>query len=384
MATRCSHGDVPVASLSRLSRFGLAPFPLGFFSAGLVASYMSEFISHAARAEIEIQALEVQVDNLYGMEGSLLRGTMTGSALPVEATFRVKTTGADAQNVQLAHLAVASSPADTLLRNAVDSVFTLNHNGTELPVTRVAASSRKQQLDPTAVFQAAQPGQTADFADNILQRLEGVDTLGGERLGTVRSAAVGLSDEQKRQVHVRGVGTLRTDGMKELQVACFQPIGSVFRFLSDDSAAVGGVERAPSGLVYLSAGLSFCFMTQLGRYAHVAKHAMHSYQIVQDTSFSPPAALNEKGETPTCAAVDTDVFIGNAEDPEKNANSAQYGRANLLSARCLSQRHQDPYSSGIGISQITRAGRRQIEPTARSGQPRRVLRAAVPAASERR
>ena len=25
-------------------------------------------------------------------------------------------------------------------------------------------------------------------------------------------------------------------------------------------------------------------MTQLGRYAHVAKHDMHSYQIVQDTS----------------------------------------------------------------------------------------------------
>lgn len=105
---------------------------------------------------------------------------------------------------------MASFPADTLLRNAVDSVFSLNHNGEQLPVTRVAASSRPQ-------------------------------------------------------VQVRGVGILRKDGMKEFQVACFQPIGSVFRFLSDDSATVGGQERAPSGLVYLSAGISFCFMTQLGR-----------------------------------------------------------------------------------------------------------------------
>ncbi|MCZ6501740.1 MAG: hypothetical protein O6945_04405, partial [Gammaproteobacteria bacterium] len=256
----------------------LAPFPLGFFTAGLVASYMSEFMTHARRAEVEVHDLEVMVDNLYGMEGSLMRGTMVGSALPVEVTFRAKTSTDAREVLQLAHLAVASSPADAMLRNAVDSMFTLNHNGQTLPVTQVAASSAPQHQDPTSLFGLAVPGAASDCASDILQRLDGVDTLGGEKLGTERSAAVGLSDSQKRQVHVRGVGTLRDDGMKELQVACFEPIGSVFRFLSDDSATVGGQERAPSGLVYLSAGISFCFMTQLGRYAHVAKHKMHSYQ----------------------------------------------------------------------------------------------------------
>lgn len=315
----------------------LAPFPLAFFTAGLVASYMSEFLTHAKQADVEIHELEVQVDNLYGMEGSLIRGTMVGSALPVEATFRARTTAADSQVLQLAHLAVASSPADTLLRNAVDSIFTLNHNGKQLPVTRVAASSRPQEEDPAALFQAAAPNGNPDFAEDVLLRLDDVDTLGGEKLGTERSSAVGLSDEQKRQVHVRGVGSLREDGMKELEVACFQPIGSVFRFLSDDSALVGGQERAPSGLAYLSAGISFCFMTQLGRYAHVAKHDMHSYQIVQHSSFSPPAALNEKGEAPTCAAVDTDVFIGNAEDEEKTQTLLNMGEQTCyLHAACRS------------------------------------------------
>jgi len=312
----------------------LAPFPLGFFTAGLVASYMSEFLTHARKAEVEVYELEVQVDNLYGMEGSLMRGTMVGSAQPVEVIFRARTSIDNAQVLQLAHLAVASSPADTLLRNAVDSVFTLNHNGSQLPVTRVAASARPQERDPAALFQAAQPGNQAD---DILLRLDDVESLGGEKLGTERSSAVGLSDEQKRQVHVRGVGTLRPDGMKELQVACFQPVGSVFRFLSDDSALVGGQERAPSGLAYLSAGISFCFMTQLGRYAHVAKHDMHSYQIVQDTSFSVPAALNEKGENPTCAAVDTDVFIGNSEDEDKTQTLLNMGEQTCyLHAACRS------------------------------------------------
>ena len=164
-----------------------------------------------------------------------------------------------------------------------------------------------------------------------------MDTLGGEKLGTERSSAVGFSDEQKRQVHVRGVGILREDGMKSMRVACFQPIGSVFRFLSDDSAAVGGQERAPSGLAYLSAGISFCFMTQLGRYAHVAKHDMQSYQIVQDTSFSPPAVLNENSEAPTCTAVDTDVFIGNNEDDEKTQTLLNMGEQTCyLHAACRS------------------------------------------------
>ena len=313
----------------------LAPFPLGFFTAGLVASYMSEFMTHARRAGVEVHELEVMVDNLYGMEGSLMRGTMVGSAQPVEVTFTANTSTDVREVLQLAHLAVASSPADALLSNAVDSMFTLNHNGRALPVTRVAASSAPQHVDPTALFANANPGPAPDIAPDILKRLDKVDTLGGEKLGSERSSAVGLSDNQKRQVHVRGVGTLREDGMKELQVACFQPIGSVFHFLSDDSAAVGGQERAPCGLVYLSAGISFCFMTQLGRYAHVAKHNMHSYQIVQDTSFSVPAQVNDREEMPTSAPVDTHVYIGNEEDEEKTQTLLNMGEQTCyLHAAC--------------------------------------------------
>ena len=58
-------------------------------------------------------------------------------------------------------------------------------------------------------------------------------------------------------------------------------------------------------------------MTQLGRYARVAKHKMHSYQIVQDTSFSVPAAINDKEEIPTAEPVDTHVFVDNEEDADK-------------------------------------------------------------------
>ncbi len=230
-----------------LSGTDLAPFPLGFFTAGLVASYMSEFLSHARREDVEVNELEVMVDNLYGMEGSLMRGTMVGSALPVEVTFTASTSANHSMVQKLAYLAVSSSPADAYLRNAVDSLFSLNHNGEKIPVTLVAATSTPQPAAPGTLFGQAGPAEKSGYDSNILERLDDEDSLGGEKLGTERSSAVGLADQQKRQVHVRGVGTLRADGMKALKVACFQPVGSVFHFLSDDSSAVGGQERAPSG-----------------------------------------------------------------------------------------------------------------------------------------
>ena len=51
----------------------------------------------------------------------------------------------------------------------------------------------------------------------------------------------------------------------------------------------------------------------------------------------PPAALNEKEDTPTSAAVDTDVFIGNAEDPEKTRTLLNMGEQTCyLHAACRS------------------------------------------------
>ena len=131
----------------------LAPFPLGFFSAGLAASYQSEFLSHARQANIEVRQLEVMVDNFYTMEGSLLRGTMTGSALPVEVTFAADTNASREEHQRLAHLAVASSPADAFLRNAVDSLFSLSHNGEQ-------NSSRHRERDgDTALSDESIQGQ---------------------------------------------------------------------------------------------------------------------------------------------------------------------------------------------------------------------------------
>jgi organic hydroperoxide reductase OsmC/OhrA len=312
----------------------LASFPLGFFTAGLVSSYMSEYLSHVKKEGIKLHSLEVMVDNIYTMEGSLIRGTMSSDALPVEVTFRANAEADDETLQSLAYKAVASSPADVYLRAAKDSVFSLNMNDKQIPVTGVAISPSEQTADPSVVFKQACPDNNDSFKDERMEKLANVDSLGGEILGTERATGkVGLSDVQKRKVHVRGVGTLRSDGLKDIHVACFQPIGSVFRFLSDDSELVGGQGRAPSGLAYFSAGLSFCFMTQLGRYAAVTRQKMNSYQVVQDMTFSLPS-VDDESES---AAVDTHVFIGTEEDDAATQKLLDMGEQTCyLHAACRS------------------------------------------------
>jgi uncharacterized OsmC-like protein len=77
--------------------------------------------------------------------------------------------------------------------------------------------------------------------------------------------------------------------------------------LSDDSHARGGQGRAPDPLTYLSCGVAFCFMTQIGRYAQIVKQKLNDYRIVQETGFGfgpedPPTAR----PVATLVCVDTD------------------------------------------------------------------------------
>src|SRR5690606_11214884 len=125
---------------------------------------------------------------------------------------------------------------------------------------RVASLNEPTPAIPEG-FDELQP-QTTVFPDNIIAKNASADTVFGVEGG----AGSSLQSDQKRTLHIRGICTLQKDGVKHIQVQLFKPIGSMFEFLSDDSPALGGSGRAPSGLDYLSAGLAFCYMTQIGRY----------------------------------------------------------------------------------------------------------------------
>ena len=91
----------------------------------------------------------------------------------------------------------------------------------------------------------------------------------------------------------------------------FQPIGSEFRYLSDESPEMGGRGLAPDAATYMSAGIGFCFMTQFGRYAKIVKKDLSAYRIVQDTHFSVGGQADSNG---AADPVETHVYLETTED----------------------------------------------------------------------
>jgi len=293
----------------------LAPFPLAFFTAGLVASYMSEIIALLGKQGIVYRDIKLIQENRYSMEGSALKGTMTGSALPVDLKVRLETDADKAAIADIIKTAVRSSPAGALLRSELESEFNLTLNGEQIETGRVAQMNAPAEPAPEG-FDTAVPTNAEVLPSDIITKLESAETVQGVAGG----AGTSLAADQKRTLHVTGLCTLRRDGVKMIRTQLSSPIGSVFRFLSDDSRHLEGLERAPSGLVLLSAGIAFCYLTQLGRYAHIVKKPLAGYSLIQDTHFSLPEVSGRTGAAPVAAPLKTQVYI---DGPDVDADYAR-------------------------------------------------------------
>ena len=80
-------------------------------------------------------------------------------------------------------------------------------------------------------------------------------------------------------------------------------------FLSDEGEGWGGCGRAPDAASLISAGIGFCFMTQLGRYAQTAKLPLNRDIIIQDTHFSLGGASGSTGQPGVAHPIETHVYM---------------------------------------------------------------------------
>jgi len=311
----------------------LAPFPLAFFTAGMVSSYVSEIAALARQRGIDPGSVRATIDNQYGMEGSAFHGTMTGSAMPVELGLEHEGDLAPEAALGLASQAIGGSPARALAAEKLANVFSLFNGARPIDLTGVAAHPRPLALGDEALFERAQPAAPDSFAPDIIRKLEAAKAVFGAEGG----AGSSLKAEQKRTLHVRGVCTLRSDGLKRIKVQLFKPIGSTFELLSDEPPALGGRDRAPDGLSYLSAGIAFCYLTQIGRYAAIRKLRLDEYRLIQDTGFSLPGASGRTGKAGAAAPVETHVTLRTGEDDEIANDIVRMGEQTcFLHAACRS------------------------------------------------
>lgn len=288
----------------------LAPFPLAYFSAGMQFSLLSELNRHARMADVVLKSVDLVQDNFYTMNGSALQGTMIGGAKPVALELRIESDNPPEDIAALVRSAEAASPAHALMREVLHNTFSLTYNDRAIPVEGLTPSPSTFADDLERVFAAVSPDSDADNREEIITKLSAAETVFGVEGG----AASSLQAEQKRTLHVHGEATMAVNQLPESTIRLFRPIGSTFRFLCDETAAAGGTEAAPPPLAYLAAGVGFCYMTQLGRYAHITQQKLHTYQIIQDCTF---------GDSPY--SFDTHVYLEAGEPTAVAQKSVRMG-----------------------------------------------------------
>ena len=281
-----------------------APCPLSFFTTGMVSSYMTQFVAGAARRGIAIGRVRLVLDSYYTMTGSALKGTMTAGAKPPVLTVELESGAGNGVLTALARDAAAAAPVNGLLRGSLRSRFSLTHNGRAVPRAHVAAIERATEPDPGAYFVGAEP--RAGTWASLVRRAGKTPRLAH----TVTLANDSLAEQQSRLLHVRGICTPRADGVLEVEQHLYNPHGSIFHFVCDDAA---DGRRAPDASSYVAAGIAFCFMTQFGRYAAIAKRKLEHCRVTQDIHWSPGAGAAADGEG-AAEPVETHVFVDSAED----------------------------------------------------------------------
>lgn len=294
-----------------LAGFDVGPCPLSFLTTGMVSSYMNEITALARQRDVPFGNIRLTLDNYYTMEGSALRGTMTGGAKAPELNVEIDA-DTDVDFLRgLVAAALDASPINGLMRGVHTSLFTLSLNGEPVPLGQVAALGGEPHPDPGDRFPEVSVG-TAPVAGELIHKLKEADAVEGVPGG----AGTSLAEDQSRMLHVRGVCTLRDDGVKEIVQNLYKPIGSEFRYLSDEDPRFGGRGLAPDAATYMSAGIGFCFMTQFGRYAKIVKKNLDAYRIVQDTHFSLGGASGGTGRAGIADPVETHVYLDSREDTD--------------------------------------------------------------------
>jgi uncharacterized OsmC-like protein len=295
----------------------IAPAPLAFMTTGMVSSFATELLALAEDRGIEINDVTLVQDNYYTMNGSALRGTMTGGALPVELSVDLDADASADTLCDLVETATRTSPVNGLVTDVRESTFELSLNGSAVPVEGDGTATATSVDDPKAVFDDL-AYEAAEQDRPIIHRTgRTTDPLPDAEEKYTSGSGSSLREDQDRVLHIRGVCTIGDEGAKTVEVELYSPIGTVFELRSDEPASHGGRGRAPPVMTYVAAGLGFCFMTQIGRYADIVDRDLDAYRIVQDTHFSLGA--RERREEPGAAEpVETAVFL-DADESESSA-----------------------------------------------------------------
>jgi uncharacterized OsmC-like protein len=277
----------------------LAPFPLGFFNAGLQADLYGRIRTLAAKRGIALDAVAIRVVNHYWLTGSFIHGTGEGHAEAPDIEVQVQSPASADAIEALVAAAMDASPAIAYLRAPLPgNTFALYINGRRRQVEGVANSASPDAGDPYRVHARAPRPLDGNACLDIVVKTGRVEQ------GEPQLLAPTVTNKLVRNIFGDGKPA-GGEGLFEVDTFLGWPGASHFTLVSDE----GGVDAAPRGLSLLSAGIAFCYMTQLSRYIENMKMKIHGVRLVQ---FNPYVA----GPKAAVEPVDTHLFL-NGEAAEE-------------------------------------------------------------------
>ncbi|HTE13649.1 MAG TPA: OsmC family protein, partial [Burkholderiales bacterium] len=260
----------------------LAPFPLGFFNAGLQADLANRVLALARVQGVVLDGVKINCRTGYSMTGAFFRGDGVGYAEPAKITVALRSAATAATISSLVAAAVRASPALAAMSSAVANIFAIYVNGKRRPVTTLPGAGCEDAADPLKTYASVpkpptNPNASPDLILKTGQKREGAPTL----------TAPAATPDQRIVREVAGICRVSSHGETDTDVALQLPGMSHFAIKSDESAA----DRAPSGLALLSAGIAFCYMTQLSRYIDYMKYKIRDIRLVQFNPYTFDGAL---------------------------------------------------------------------------------------------
>jgi hypothetical protein len=253
----------------------------------------------APRHGIALDDVAIRLVNHYWLTGSFVQGTGEGHAAAPDVDVHIRSNASSAAVRALVAAAIDASPAFALVRAPLaGNTFALYINGRRRSVEGVANSPAADASDPYRVYASAPRPLHADARRDLIEK------TGEEVQGTPEPISPEVTNKLLRNIIGEGKA-LGADGLYEVDSWLGMAGCSHFRLVSDE----GRAEAAPSGLALLSAGIAFCYMTQLLRYIDSMKMAIRGVRLVQ---FNPYVAGPQAAVEP----IDTHLFL-NGEAPEE-------------------------------------------------------------------
>ena len=207
----------------------LAPFPLGYYNAGLQADLAGSIVRLARQRGVTIGKLSMGLVTAYSLTGSFVQGTGQGVAEHVTIDLDI---AADATGTAISALvreAVAASPALAMVTTQIDNTFALYVNGRRRNPTTLPPSSAGDAVDPFVKY-AKVPVPLAAAGNASVLVVKTGDKQPGEPV------AAPVSGRVIREVKGRG-DLIDARGIFRTKVALNLPGSSIFEFNTDESGA---------------------------------------------------------------------------------------------------------------------------------------------------